>query len=93
VTLFKSFELVVIAALQRNHGTSKKVSLAITKMVVVGSMLYVLYHSRPKVTPIDEVRRRYNCFEYRWHAGSLSYYLFNPWTGETMFNTELGLVA
>jgi hypothetical protein len=32
---------------------------------------------------------KFDCFEYRWNGGSEDYYLFNPWTGETIFNTKI----
>lgn len=44
---------------------------------------------RPPKTPFDEIKRRYDCFEYRWNTESQGYYLFNPWTGETIFDTNL----
>lgn len=44
---------------------------------------------KPPRTPYDEIKRRYDCFEYRWNAQSQGYFLFNPWTGETIFDTNL----
>jgi hypothetical protein len=32
--------------------------------------------------------RRYNCFEYRWDGKSGAYYLFNPYSGETICSTN-----
>lgn len=48
--------------------------------------------AKPKRTPFHEIKRRYDCFEYRWNAESQSYYMFNPWTGETIFDTNLELL-
>ena len=36
--------------------------------------------------PYGEYKYKINIFEYRWNPDSLEYYLFNPWTGETIFN-------
>lgn len=48
--------------------------------------------SKPKSLSFQEFKRRIDCFEYRWNSQSQSYYLFNPWTGETIFNTNFDLV-
>jgi len=48
--------------------------------------------AKPKRISLDEIRRRYDCFEYRWNADSQGYYMFNPWTGETIFDTNLELL-
>lgn len=45
--------------------------------------------ARPRKTPYSEIQRRADCFEYRWDKHNGSYYLFNPWTGETVFSTNL----
>lgn len=47
---------------------------------------------RPKKTPYEEIKRRYDCFEYRWNSEAKTYYMFNPWTGETIFDTNLELL-
>jgi hypothetical protein len=47
---------------------------------------------RPKKTSYEEIRRRYDCFEYRWNSEAKAYYLFNPWTGETIFDTNLEML-
>jgi len=47
---------------------------------------------RPKRTPYSEIKRRNDCFEYRWNIETQGYYLFNPWTGETIFDTNLELL-
>lgn len=44
---------------------------------------------RPRKTPYSEIKRRYDYFEYRWDTSNGAYYLFNPWTGETIFSTNL----
>lgn len=44
---------------------------------------------RPKKPRIDVVRKQQNTFEYRWNKESKSYFLFNPYTGETIFNTDV----
>eukprot|EP00601_Ochromonadales_sp_CCMP2298_P012767 CAMPEP_0173268220 /NCGR_PEP_ID=MMETSP1142-20121109/30201_1 /TAXON_ID=483371 /ORGANISM="non described non described, Strain CCMP2298" /LENGTH=559 /DNA_ID=CAMNT_0014204429 /DNA_START=186 /DNA_END=1862 /DNA_ORIENTATION=- len=46
----------------------------------------------PKRTPYSEIKRRYDSFEYRWSKESKSYYMFNPWTGETIFDTNLEML-
>jgi hypothetical protein len=47
---------------------------------------------KARKTPYSEIKRRYNYFEYRWDARSGSYYLFNPWTGETIFSISLDVL-
>ena len=47
---------------------------------------------RPRKTPYSEIKRRYDCFEYRWNANGQCYYLFNPWTGETVFGTNIEML-
>eukprot|EP01031_Cornospumella_fuschlensis_P025147 gene25147-30368_t len=47
---------------------------------------------RPRKTPYSEVKRRYDYFEYRWDTRSGTYYLFNPWTGETIFSANLSVL-
>lgn len=47
---------------------------------------------KPPKTPYDEIKRRYDCFEYRWNAQERGYYLFNPYTGETIFSTNLEML-
>ena len=43
----------------------------------------------PKTKPLrdnyDQKTRKYNYFEHRYDRYNKSYYLFNPWTGETIF--------
>jgi hypothetical protein len=36
-------------------------------------------------------QRRVNCFENRFSQQSGTYYLFNPWTGETVFDMTYGV--
>lgn len=47
---------------------------------------------RPPKVPYSEYKRRQDCFEYRWDKTRGSYFLFNPWTGETIFSTSLELL-
>lgn len=47
---------------------------------------------RPPKILYSEFKRRLDCFEYRWDKVRGSYYLFNPWTGETIFSTNLELL-
>lgn len=47
---------------------------------------------RARKTPYSEIKRRYDCFEYRWDAAAGNYYLYNPWTGETIFSTNLDVI-
>jgi hypothetical protein len=47
---------------------------------------------KPKRTSYVEIKRRYDCFEYRWNSQTRQYYLFNPWTGETIFDTNLEML-
>lgn len=35
----------------------------------------------------SELMRRIDCFEYRWSVENQSYYLFNPYTGETLMQS------
>jgi hypothetical protein len=44
---------------------------------------------RPKKPAFEDVQRKQNTFEYRWSIESQSYFLFNPWTGETIFDASL----
>lgn len=47
----------------------------------------------PKKKPVREAYKeklaKYDYFEYRMNSDGYSYYLFNPYTGETLFNIEL----
>lgn len=47
---------------------------------------------RPPKVSYSEYKRRLDCFEYRWDKTRGSYYLYNPWTGETIFSTNLELL-
>lgn len=47
---------------------------------------------RPRKIPYSELKRRYDTFEYRWDSARGSYFLFNPYTGETIFSTNLELL-
>jgi hypothetical protein len=42
---------------------------------------------RPKPKPYSELLKELDIFEYRWNEESQAYYLFNPYTGETIFQT------
>ena len=41
------------------------------------------------LTSYSEIRKRYNEFEERFHSSSSILYYFNPWTGETIFDTNM----
>lgn len=43
---------------------------------------------RPPRLPYSEVKRRYDTFEYRWDFKTGTYYLFNPYTGETIYTSS-----
>lgn len=47
---------------------------------------------RPPKPNFADIRRKWNIFEYRWSDETDSYYMFNPWTGETIFDTNLELL-
>ena len=41
-----------------------------------------------QIISIDEYRRRIDTFEYRYDSDKVEYYLYNPYTGETIFNVS-----
>ena len=41
----------------------------------------------PRITH-DQRMKRYDYFEYRYNRNDRAYYLFNPYTGETIFGTD-----
>jgi hypothetical protein len=43
---------------------------------------------RKKNLPYSERKRQYNTFEYHWDGNKGSYYLFNPYTGETIVSSQ-----
>jgi hypothetical protein len=43
---------------------------------------------KPKPKPYSQLLKENDIFEYRWNEESQSYYLFNPYTGETIFSTD-----
>ena len=46
---------------------------------------------KPPRVPYSEQKRRWNCFEYRWNSETQTYYLFNAWTGETIFDKDASM--
>jgi len=42
--------------------------------------------------PYSEKKRRYDHFEYRWDSNNNAFYLFNPYTGETIMSANVELV-
>lgn len=47
---------------------------------------------RPPRKTYSELLQRNDIFEYRWNESTQAYYLFNPYTGETIFQTEFELL-
>jgi hypothetical protein len=47
---------------------------------------------RAKKTSYAEIQRRANIFEYHWDANANSFYLFNPYTGETILSSNVAQV-
>ena len=43
---------------------------------------------KPPRLPHSEKLRRNDYFEYRWNEPTESYFFFNPYTGETIFNID-----
>jgi hypothetical protein len=47
---------------------------------------------RPRKTAYSEIQRRWDHFEYRWDQNANSFYLFNPYTGETVMSTNVAVI-
>lgn len=43
---------------------------------------------RKKRLPYSEIKRQHNTFEYRWDGTKGAYYMFNPYTGETIISSQ-----